>query len=115
MEKIALFAFNGDPMCFIHVILNALDMHEKGHEVVVVVEGSATKLASEFKNEDNPFYKLYKKLSDLKLISCFCQACSNKMGALEKVKEIGFPLCNELKGHPSMAKYIEDGYSIITF
>ena len=25
-KKYALFAFNGDPMCFIHVILNALDL-----------------------------------------------------------------------------------------
>jgi hypothetical protein len=29
MKKIALFVFNGDPMCFIHVLLNALDMEEK--------------------------------------------------------------------------------------
>jgi hypothetical protein len=26
MNKFALFVFNGDPMCFIHVLLNALDM-----------------------------------------------------------------------------------------
>ena len=34
MKKVVLFAFNGDFMCFIHVLLNALDMHEKGYEVV---------------------------------------------------------------------------------
>ncbi len=44
-EKFALFAFNGDPMCFIHVVLNALDLDKKGFEVKVIVEGSATKLA----------------------------------------------------------------------
>ena len=26
MKKNALFVFNGDPMCFIHVLLNAPDM-----------------------------------------------------------------------------------------
>ena len=26
MKKVALFAFNGDSMCFIHVLLNALDL-----------------------------------------------------------------------------------------
>jgi len=26
MQKFALFVFNGDPICFIHVLLNALDM-----------------------------------------------------------------------------------------
>ncbi|MFP4067824.1 MAG: hypothetical protein ACLFS5_10045 [Spirochaetaceae bacterium] len=39
MRKFALFAFNGDPMCFVHVLLNALDIKEQGHEVALVVEG----------------------------------------------------------------------------
>jgi len=25
------------------------------------------------------------------------------------------PLCGEMKGHPSMARYIDAGYEIITF
>lgn len=29
MKKIGLFAFNGEPMCFVHVLLNALDMKDK--------------------------------------------------------------------------------------
>jgi hypothetical protein len=115
VEKFALFAFNGDPMCFIHVILNALDMKEKGFEVKVIVEGSATKLATEFENNNNPFYKQYEKLKNSELIDCFCKACSNKMGTLEKVEEMGFSTCNEMMGHPSMAKYISQGYTIITF
>jgi hypothetical protein len=44
MKKFALFVFNGDPMCFIHVLLNAIDMSEKGYEAKIVVEGAATKL-----------------------------------------------------------------------
>jgi hypothetical protein len=114
-KKYALFAFNGDPMCFIHVILNALDMNEKGFDVRVIVEGSATKLADQFENEKNPFYEKYQELKDSGLIDCFCKACSNKMGSLKNVEELGFPTCTELLGHPSMARYIEQGYSIITF
>lgn len=26
MQKVALFVFNGDPRCFIHVLLNALEL-----------------------------------------------------------------------------------------
>jgi len=115
MGKHALFAFNGDPMCFIHVILNAIDLHEKGHEVKVIVEGSATKLVGEFENDKNPFFNLYKKLKEMNLIDCYCKACSNKMGTLEKVNELKFPTCDELMGHPSMGKYIDQGYTIITF
>jgi len=39
MEKVALFAFNGEPMCFIHVLLNALDMKEKGIDVKTIIAG----------------------------------------------------------------------------
>ena len=41
MKKFALFVFNGDPMCFIHVLLNALDMRDKGYDARIVIEGSA--------------------------------------------------------------------------
>ena len=47
MKKTALFVFNGDPMCFIHVVLNALDMHTKGEDVKIIVEGAAVKLVPE--------------------------------------------------------------------
>ncbi|TFG26211.1 MAG: cytoplasmic protein [Promethearchaeota archaeon] len=113
--KFALFAFNGDPMCFIHVILNALDLNDRGHDVKVIVEGSACKLVGEFNNQSNPFYKKYKELKDKNLIDCFCKACSNKMDSLKEVERAGFPTCDEMMGHPSMGKYIEQGYDIITF
>lgn len=64
MKKIVLFAFNGDFMCFIHVLLNALDMNEKGHEVKIVIEGSATKLIPELKKKGNPMYALFQKAPD---------------------------------------------------
>jgi hypothetical protein len=114
-QKFALFAFNGDPMCFIHVILNALDFKKKGFEVKVIVEGSATKLAREFENMQNPFYDKYNELKNSGLVDCFCKACSNKMESLPDVQKLGFETCDELMGHPSMARYINQGYTIITF
>ena len=39
MDKVVIFAFNGNPMCFSHVLLNVLDMAEKGMDAKVVIEG----------------------------------------------------------------------------
>ena len=39
MKKVALFAFNGELMCLMHVLLNAIDMNERGQEVKIVIEG----------------------------------------------------------------------------
>lgn len=89
MKKAALFAFNGELMCFVHVLLNALDMNEKGYEVKIIIEGSATKLIPELAKENNPIHNLYAKAKDIGLIDGACKACSNKMGVLGSVKSEG--------------------------
>ena len=115
MKKIVLFAFNGDFMCFIHVLLNALNMNEKGYEIKIVIEGAATKLIPELKKKGNPMHGLYQKAKDLGLYDGVCRACSNKMGTLEAAGSEGFKLLDDMNGHPAMAGYIEEGYEVITF
>lgn len=114
-DRVVLVAFNGDPMCFVHVLLNALDMDEKGYEVKIVIEGSATKTANELCDETKPFSKIYHDVRDKGMIDCVCHACSAKMEALEGIQAQGLPLCKDMKGHPGLARYIEQGYKVITF
>ena len=115
MKKIVLFAFNGDSMCFIHVLLNALDMNHKGYEVKIVIEGAATKLVPDLVKEGAPLNPLYRKVKELGLIEGACKACSNKMGALEAVTGEEISLLDDMSGHPSMAHYMEQGFQVITF
>ena len=115
MKKFALFVFNGDPMCFIHVLLNALDMKEKGYEGRIVIEGSATKLLPDLDRPDNPLHKLWEKVKEAGLVDGVCKACSNKLGTLEAAKEQGLTLLDEMSGHPSMARYRDEGFEIISF
>ncbi len=115
MKKFALFVFNGDPMCFIHVLLNALDMKEKGYESRIVIEGSATKLLPDLDRPDNALHKLWEKVKEVGLVDGVCKACSNKLGTLEAAKEQGLTLLDEMSGHPSMARYRDEGFEIISF
>jgi len=115
MKKVALFAYNGEFMCFVHVLLNAVDMHERGYDTKVVIEGAATKLVPELSKEANPMHRLYEKAKGLDLIDGACKACSNKMGVMEEVKAQGLRLLDEMSGHPSMARYLEEGFEVITF
>lgn len=114
MKKIAIFAFNGELMCFTHGLINALDMHKKGYEVTLILEGSSTKLITELNKESNPFHKFYMEVKTLGLIGGICKACANKMGSLEEAKLQKITLLDEVYGHPSIAHYIEKGYEIIT-
>ncbi len=112
MDKIAIFAFRGDKMCFTHVLLNALDMNSKGMDVKIVMEGEAVKLIMELQESKNV---MYLKAKDLGLFDCICKACSAQLGVLEYNQTCGIRLADEMKGHPAMATYLEKGYQIITF
>jgi hypothetical protein len=98
MKKIALFVFNGDPMCFIHVLLNALDMKQK-----------------EYDAKGHPLHQLWKKARGEGLIEGVCKACASKMETITAAKAQGLPLLEDMLGHPAMARYHEAGYEIITF
>ncbi len=111
MDKIVYFAFNGNPMCFTHVLLNVLDMDSKGIAVKLVIEGEAVKLVQVFEESQNP---LYLQLKQKNLIDGICKACSAKLGALEYNSSVGIPLKGDMMGHPAMAPYAELGYTIIT-
>ena len=114
-EKVALVVFNGELMCFMHVLLNALDMEKRGYNVKVIIEGAATRLLSQLPDEKTPLSKQYTEVKEKGLIDCVCQACAAKMGSVDAVNAQKLPLCNEMAGHPSLAKYIEQGYRIIIF
>jgi len=115
MKKFALFVFNGDPMCFIHVLLNALDMKAKGAEAKIIIEGASVKLIPELVKSGNPLNGLWKKNLEAGLIEGVCKACSSKLGTLEAAKEQGLTLLDDMSGHPSMAAYRDKGFEIITF
>jgi hypothetical protein len=115
MKKFALFVFNGEPMCFIHVLLNALDMKAKGSEAKIIIEGASVKLIPELVKSENPLNGLWKKNLEAGLIEGVCKACSSKLGTLEAAKEQGLTLLDDMSSHPSIAAYRDKGFEIITF
>jgi len=115
MKKMALFVFNGDPICFIHVLLNALDMQGRGYDSLIVVEGAATKLLPDLAREEHPLHQLWKRVKDAQLVAGVCKACAGKMGTLEEAEEQGLKLLDDMNGHPGMAGFSEAGYEIISF
>ncbi|MCK5680083.1 DsrE family protein [bacterium] len=115
MTKTVIFAFRGDPLCFVHVLLNSLDLAAKGMEGKIVIEGDAVKLVPEMALPGHFLNQLYVKAKDLGLIIGACRACSRKLGVVSAVEAANIALIGEMSGHPSMSAYIEKGYSVITF
>jgi hypothetical protein len=113
-SKTAIFAFRGDPICFVHVLLNAIDLHEKAGVVKIILEGEATRLIIELRKPEHPLHVLYAKAKELDLIDGVCRACALKMDALEVAEAEGFRIADDMAGHAGMAPYMEQGYEIIT-
>lgn len=114
MNKTAIFAFKGNPICFVHVLLNAIDLHDRGRAVKIILEGEATKLIIDLRKPEHPLHALYEKVKKLELIDAVCKACAIKMGALEAAEAEGLKIADEMAGHVGMAPYIEKGYTIVT-
>jgi hypothetical protein len=101
-------------MCFIHVLLNALDMKAKGHEAKIILEGASVILIPELVKPENPLNGSWKKSLASGLVEGACKACSGNWN-LDAAKEQGLKLLDDMSGHPGMAAYRDKGYEIITF
>ncbi len=113
--KVILVVFNGDPMCFIHVLLNSLDMDHRGDGGRIVIEGAATALIPQVEDKGHFLHPLWEQVKEKDLIEGVCRACSNKMGTMTKAEKLGLKLLDDMKGHPCLASYLEKNYRIITF
>jgi hypothetical protein len=115
MKKTALFVFNGDPVCFIHVLLNGLDMKARGMDGRIIVEGAATALLPKLIHPENPLYKLWEKAKSQGIVEGVCKGCAYKMGTTEEAVGQGLALLDDMSGHPSMSRYVEEGFEVISF
>ena len=93
----------------------ALDLQANGHQCKIIIEGEGTRLIPEISQDGHFLNGLYRQMLEKGLLKGVCRACASKMQVLENIKKDGFPLLDDMSGHPGMAKYIEQGFAIINF
>ena len=111
VKKILFYGMTEKKMCFQHILMNALDLHEQGSEVKIIFEGASVKLVPVFLEENNPLYNKVKKLG---LIAGVCLACSKVLDVYEQNVESGLEMLDDMSGHAGMKKYINEGYEVIS-
>ncbi len=106
MEKVVLFAFRGDPLCFIHVLLNGLDLKQRGQKGIIVLEGEAVKLVEPMSESGHFLHTLYRKAREAGLIYGACKACATKLNAVDAIKKEEIPLivyaCRKITAAPQI-------------
>lgn len=113
MSKTAFFVFRKDLGTFVHVMINTLDMNERGHQALIILEDKATALLFEFLHKDRNSSNLFEEVVAKGYLDCVCRACSSKTESLNIAEAFKLKVSGDMKGHPSMQDYIDRGFQIV--
>jgi len=110
MKKVLIYAMRGDKMCFVHALLNALDLHAAGHTAKIIFEGQSVTLPKMLAEENNALYARALKAG---LVAGVCLACSKQLGVYEDNERLGLTMLNDMSGHAGIRPYVEAGYDVV--
>jgi len=105
--KYMFLATDENKMQLYHLLLNAINFHEKGHEVAVVLECASPKLLIGIVDGSVklPVFDVAMKMG---IIDHACKACTATFSATEAAEKLGVPVKGELKGHSDLLIIWED-------
>jgi hypothetical protein len=119
-RKILFVLFSEDACRQNHALLYALDLHEKGHEVKLILEGSATRMVSAMNLAESPPGALLRRARDAGILAGACGRASSGCASddpARKVAELaeaaGVKLLRDLGGHASIEPFVRDGYELV--
>jgi hypothetical protein len=97
----------------VNALTTAKEFKESGDEVALVFDGAGTKWVAELSDSDHKYSDLFDAVRDR--VAGACEYCSQAYGVRDDVEETGIELLGEYEHHPSLHRYAEDGYQVITF
>ena len=112
--KYMFLATTDNKMQLLHLLLNANNYLENGHEVAVVMECASPKLLVGLA-DGSINMPIFMKSVEKGIINHACKACTAAFDATESAVLLGVPVKGDLKGHSNLLEFSEKGYSIISF
>ena len=96
----------------------AYDLKQKNHDVEIVFQGTGTRWAGHVLSPGHPAATLYAAVADK--VAGVSSACADVFGARADAEKNGFSFISDnhvpgTSGLPSLADYVRDGYSVLTF
>lgn len=99
----------------VHAFLYAKELKEHGHEVVLIFDGAGTEWAEELSNPDSQsqLKPMYEQLKQAGIVEIVCDFCAGAFQVKERLAQRQVPMTAEYAGHPSIAKWVDQGYELI--
>jgi len=97
-----------------HALLYASELLSNGYEVVLVFDGAGTGWANELAKGEHPLNALYRELKAKGIMEEVCDDCAEHLKVKDMLtEEQKALLTGEYRGHPSLVRWIKQGYRIL--
>lgn len=99
----------------LHAFTTARDLKDAGADVEFSFDGIGVECLTAFHTKDNPFSEHYVELFDqVRGISKACGVCAKHFGTDDAAAALGIELVSH-EHHRSLARFLLDGYRVVTF
>ena len=98
-----------------HALLYAQELKEHGHDVVLMFDGAGTQWVNEWMNPESQdrLRSRYLALSQSGIPQVVCDFCATAFDARRFLDGNRVPMARDYEGHPSIAKFVDEGYQIV--
>lgn len=118
-RKILFVVFAEDVCRQLHAFMYANDLHRKGYQTRIIVEGMATRLLADLEEAPPQLQKAVSAAKTAGLIAGACLQASSGCGSakdrdiVDAIKERGVGFLSDLENHAGIEPFIRDGYEVI--
>ncbi|RMG67993.1 MAG: hypothetical protein D6715_03460 [Calditrichaeota bacterium] len=91
----------------------AKECQQNGDEVAIVFDGAGVKWPAALEDPEHKYHALYQSVKQS--IAGVCKYCAAAFGVKNQIETLGLPLVGEFDDHPSLRKYLAEGYHVLTF
>lgn len=98
----------------LHALLYAKELKEAGHPIVLIFDGAGTGWARALRDPKHKLHARYAELKKLGVVEEICDFCAGAFKVKEGLKQMSdAALVGEFEGHPSLKKWVDQGYQVI--
>lgn len=97
----------------VHALLYSLEMKRAGYPVVLIFDGAGTGWAEKLRDPKHPLHARYEEVKKAGVTEVVCDFCSGAFGVKDSLKKENAPFAAEFEGHPSILKWVKQGYKVI--
>ena len=96
-----------------NALVTAEDFKEAGDEVQVIFDGAGTKWVAELENPAHKLHDRYEAVKDT--VAGACAYCASAFNVKDQIEESDIELLDEFEHHPSIRRFVAEGYQVLTF